>query len=316
MEKRIFRTQYLSILTVAVLFTVLFNFTATTVKAQTPKQSAGNNKIELTTFAFDTDSLLKFDADKVLSTGVSATSDKPAAANETREVKIVVNLPAYTLSFIENGKVIKTFPVAIASPRYVETLGTRQASQLIWNPSWTPPDSPWARNEKPTAPGAANNPLGRAKIRLGGNYLIHGGGDKSVGHAVSHGCIRMRNDDVLELVRLIVAARQLPISEKQLLKVETNRTQQFGIKIDPAVTVEIEYRPLTVENGKVEIHPDVYHHGTNNIDNLKETLVSAGIHYEKLSMEEQLSLVRALRDSKTGRQTVELGIEDQVSSLK
>jgi hypothetical protein len=121
---------------------------------------------------------------------------------------------------------------------------------------------------------------------------------------------------VLELARLIIAARELPISEKQLSKVETNRTQQFGIKIDPAVTVEIEYRPLTVENGRVEIHPDVYRHGTNNIDKLKETLVTAGINYEKLSMEEQLSLVRALRDSKNGRQTVELGTGDQVSSIR
>jgi hypothetical protein len=116
----------------------------------------------------------------------------------------------------------------------------------------------------------------------------------------------MRNDDVLELARLIIAARQLPISEKQLSKVETNRSQQFGLKIEPPVPVEIDYRSLRVENGKVEIHPDVYHRGTNNIDKLKEMLAATGICYQDLSMEEQLSLVRALRDSHSKPQIVEL----------
>jgi lipoprotein-anchoring transpeptidase ErfK/SrfK len=323
MGKRIFNKYILIALSLTVVFTTLTTLTVLPVSAQSPEKQAqqqaeNNRKQDLP--VLDNYSLFVNDTNKKQSTVQNSIGNQEIELEEKTDVKtdvkIVVNLPAYTLNFIENGKVIKTFPIAIAAPRFAEPLGTRQASHLIWNPSWTPPDSDWARNDRPAAPGSTGNPLGVLKIRIGGNYLIHGGGDKSVGRAASHGCIRMRNADVLELARLIIAARELPITEEQIEKAETQRTKQFGIKIDPEVTVEIDYRPVTVEKGQVEIHPDVYRKGTNNIDSLKKILLASGLRYENLSMEQQLSLVRALRDSKSGRQKVSLATEskDQIAS--
>jgi lipoprotein-anchoring transpeptidase ErfK/SrfK len=55
---------------------------------------------------------------------------------------------------------------------------------------------------KPVIPGGApNNPMGAAALGLDhGNYAIHGTNNPaSIGGFVSHGCIRMQNDDVMDL---------------------------------------------------------------------------------------------------------------------
>lgn len=52
--------------------------------------------------------------------------------------------------------------------------------------------------------GAPNNPLGVAVLALDyGSYAIHGTNNPaSVGRFVSYGCIRMYNQDVMELYRV------------------------------------------------------------------------------------------------------------------
>ena len=62
------------------------------------------------------------------------------------------------------------------------------------------------KRENPRIPdvipgGAPNNPMGVAALTLhGGEYAIHGTNQPgSIGGFVSHGCIRMYNQDVLDL---------------------------------------------------------------------------------------------------------------------
>jgi lipoprotein-anchoring transpeptidase ErfK/SrfK len=71
-------------------------------------------------------------------------------------------------------------------------------------PAWTPPST--VKHDKPYLPdyipgGAANNPMGVAAMTLnGGEYAIHGTNKpSSVGHFVSYGCIRMYNEDIVDL---------------------------------------------------------------------------------------------------------------------
>ncbi len=64
----------------------------------------------------------------------------------------------------------------------------------------------WSANPgvTPTIPGGSpRNPMGAAAMGLDrGNYAIHGTNDpSSIGGFVSHGCIRMLNEDVLDLYR-------------------------------------------------------------------------------------------------------------------
>jgi lipoprotein-anchoring transpeptidase ErfK/SrfK len=70
-------------------------------------------------------------------------------------------------------------------------------------PSWTPP--PQMRQRQPGLPrhmvGGIDNPLGARAMYLGSSlYRIHGSNEpETIGQAVSSGCFRMTNDDVVDL---------------------------------------------------------------------------------------------------------------------
>ena len=70
-------------------------------------------------------------------------------------------------------------------------------------PGWTPP--PQMLKRRPDLPrympGGIDNPLGARAMYLGSSlYRIHGSNEpETIGQAVSSGCIRMTNDDVVDL---------------------------------------------------------------------------------------------------------------------
>lgn len=75
-------------------------------------------------------------------------------------------------------------------------------------PNWAPPAS--IRRERPGLPavipsGSPSNPMGAAALTLaGGSYAIHGTNKpKSIGGFVSYGCIRMHNEDIIDLMRRV-----------------------------------------------------------------------------------------------------------------
>lgn len=81
--------------------------------------------------------------------------------------------------------------------------GTETISRKAEWPTWTPPKEMIAR--RPELPdrmdGGLNNPLGARALYLGSTlYRIHGTNEpNSIGKAVSSGCIRMANPDVMDL---------------------------------------------------------------------------------------------------------------------
>ena len=78
----------------------------------------------------------------------------------------------------------------------------RISAKREW-PGWTPPAD--MRRRRPDLPrymaGGIDNPLGARAIYLGSTlYRIHGSNEPwTIGQAVSSGCIRMRNDDIVDL---------------------------------------------------------------------------------------------------------------------
>ena len=84
--------------------------------------------------------------------------------------------------------------------------GTTRIDGKYLNPAWSPPSE--VKRDKPNMPdvipgGSPHNPMGVAAMTLaGGEYAIHGTNNPgSIGRFVSHGCIRMYNEDVLDLYR-------------------------------------------------------------------------------------------------------------------
>lgn len=120
-------------------------------------------------------------------------------------MRLKVDLSERRLYVIEGGEVVRTYGVAIGMPRYPTPTGHFWTGRIDWNPAWNPPDSPWARNKRPRAPGEPGNPMQGVKIYFREpTYFIHGTNNPgSIGRAASHGCLRMTEGDAISLARRI-----------------------------------------------------------------------------------------------------------------
>ena len=119
---------------------------------------------------------------------------------------LVVDVSDRRLYVMSGDDVVQTFPVSVGDEGYDTPTGSFTIRRMIWNPSWTPPASAWARDKKYEAPGSPGNPMGRVKMFFREpDYYIHGTGlASSLGNARSHGCLRMRNIDAVQLARLVM----------------------------------------------------------------------------------------------------------------
>jgi murein L,D-transpeptidase YcbB/YkuD len=156
------------------------------------------------------------------------------------------------------GVTVRSFPVSIGKPTHRTPRGNFTAGPLILNPSWTPPDSEWARGRSFEPPGP-NNPTGRAKFQFHGLIYLHGTADMaSLGRAASHGCVRLSNTDVLEVSRRI---HQHLLPHVSIETIDSaiaapRRTRTF--QLAQPVPVSVVYETVEFRDGKIEIHPDVY----------------------------------------------------------
>jgi lipoprotein-anchoring transpeptidase ErfK/SrfK len=85
-------------------------------------------------------------------------------------------------------------------------------------PNWAPPAE--LRRQNPGLPevipsGSPNNPMGEAALTLsGGPYAIHGTNTPGgIGGFVSHGCIRMLNEDVTDLYARVSVGTRVVVTE-------------------------------------------------------------------------------------------------------
>ena len=102
---------------------------------------------------------------------------------------------------LEDGKALK-YGIGVGRDGFRWSGQHRITRTAEW-PGWTPP--PAMRKRVPDLPaympGGPNNPLGARALYLGSTlYRIHGTSEPwTIGQAVSSGCIRMVNDDVIDL---------------------------------------------------------------------------------------------------------------------
>jgi lipoprotein-anchoring transpeptidase ErfK/SrfK len=128
---------------------------------------------------------------------------------------IVVKTTERKLYFVLDGSRAMRFPVGVGKEGQTWT-GTARVSGKYVRPAWAPPDD--IRRENPALPevikgGAKDNPMGAAALTLdGGDYAIHGTNrPESIGHFVSHGCIRMHNEDIRALYRLVTIGTRVVV---------------------------------------------------------------------------------------------------------
>jgi lipoprotein-anchoring transpeptidase ErfK/SrfK len=123
-------------------------------------------------------------------------------AGPHRPGTIVVNTAERRLYLVmENGKALK-YGVGVGRPGFAWG-GVKAVTRKAEWPSWTPPAQMLKRRpDLPRfMPGGPENPMGARAMYLGSSlYRIHGSNEpETIGQAVSSGCIRMLNDDVIDL---------------------------------------------------------------------------------------------------------------------
>ncbi len=119
---------------------------------------------------------------------------------------IVVKTPERALYYVQgNGQAIR-YAVGVGREGFQWGGTSKVVAKAEW-PDWTPPKVMIDREAKkghkipPHMDGGPGNPLGARAMYLGGRmFRIHGtNNEASIGGAVSSGCIRMMNADVIDL---------------------------------------------------------------------------------------------------------------------
>jgi lipoprotein-anchoring transpeptidase ErfK/SrfK len=128
---------------------------------------------------------------------------------------IIIDTPNKFLFLVQgDGKALR-YGIGVGRPGFTWS-GIKQISAKKEWPAWTPP--PEMLTRRPDLPrhmeGGPQNPLGARAMYLGSSlYRIHGSNEPwTIGTNVSSGCIRMRNQDVIDLYgRVNVGARVVVI---------------------------------------------------------------------------------------------------------
>jgi lipoprotein-anchoring transpeptidase ErfK/SrfK len=115
---------------------------------------------------------------------------------------IVIDTPSKFLYLVQPGGKALRYGIGVGRPGF-EWAGVKSVTMKREWPDWRPPEQMLKRRpDLPRyMPGGLDNPLGARALYLGSSlYRIHGTNEPhTIGQAVSSGCIRMINDDVVDL---------------------------------------------------------------------------------------------------------------------
>jgi lipoprotein-anchoring transpeptidase ErfK/SrfK len=115
---------------------------------------------------------------------------------------IVIDTPNRFLYLVQDGGTAVRYGIGVGKPGFTWAGVKTVSAKKEW-PDWVPP--PEMLQRRPDLPawmaGGPENPLGARALYLGSSlYRIHGSNEPwTIGQAVSSGCIRMRNEDVVDL---------------------------------------------------------------------------------------------------------------------
>lgn len=146
-----------------------------------------------------------------------ATSDSasagPAVATADPALSLKVDVSERTLYVLQGDEVLNTYPVTVGTAKYPTPRGSFSVRRIVWNPKWVPPESDWAKNKKARGPGDPKNPMGKVKVFFKEpDYYLHGTlSEKELGTAASHGCVRLRNEDIIDVATTLMEHGGAPV---------------------------------------------------------------------------------------------------------
>jgi L,D-transpeptidase ErfK/SrfK len=210
----------------------------TVVRGETLGELAARFGVYPSTIAADND----LDSRKVLEVGRLLRIDNRHIVPTTlARYQIIVNIPQ-RMVFYDDGDRIFAYPIAVGRMTWQTPRGPFAVIRKEENPAWHVPESIRAESASagkvlpPVVPPGPKNPLGQFWIGLSlASIGIHGTPiESSIYKAATHGCIRLRRDEIAELYSQVALGTRGQIVYEPILM---------------AVSGDDVY---------LEVHPDVY----------------------------------------------------------
>jgi len=125
------------------------------------------------------------------------TAPAPEAHTARPKRLVIISIPDRKLVVMENGAVIQVSSIAVGAPVSPSPVGTFTIASRLTSPTYY--------HAGVVIPPGKDNPLGPRWVGFNKpGYGIHGtNAPTSVGKAASHGCIRMRNRDIVQFFTLV-----------------------------------------------------------------------------------------------------------------
>jgi len=125
------------------------------------------------------------------------TAPAPEAPAARPKRLVIISIPDRKLVVMENGAVIQVFSIAVGASVSPSPVGTFTIASRLTSPTYY--------HAGVVIPPGKDNPLGPRWVGFNKpGYGIHGtNAPTSVGKAASHGCIRMRNRDIVQFFTLV-----------------------------------------------------------------------------------------------------------------
>jgi murein L,D-transpeptidase YcbB/YkuD len=215
---------------------------------------------------------------------IAAALSVPAAAQaEEPGLRLDLNIPALRLDVWEDGRIVKSYPVAVGKLGHDTPDGTFTIDHAEWNPWWRPPPGrAWTRGREVTPPGPGN-PMGRVKLFFEPLYFLHGTPEgESIGSAASHGCVRLKNADAIALARFL-HERASGVSSREIDRILANSRQTRHVRFSTPIPLRIRYEPVVVEEGELRFYPDLYKRNAIHAESVFQALLAAGYDVNGLS---------------------------------
>ena len=168
-----------------------------------------------------------------------ATNSAASSAGPT--LRLTADLSQRMLYVEENDQVVLSFKVAIGTHQHPTPTGSYLIRRIVWNPSWVPPDSKWARRERPRAAGDPTNPMRLVKIYFRApDYYLHGTPYVgTLGKAASHGCLRMDPVDAAEVAQYVMEHGGQPRDENWFWRVIHARSETKTVNLRNPIPMTI-----------------------------------------------------------------------------
>jgi murein L,D-transpeptidase YcbB/YkuD len=192
-------------------------------------------------------------------------------------LRLELNVPAYRLDVRLDSILVRSYSVAVGMRSFKTPVGSFEITHVVWNPWWQPPASDWAKEDTLTPPGPTN-PMGKVKLAIREEYYLHGTpAATSIGTAASHGCVRMRNEDAVDLARLLQNETQAAIDSVGLDSLLSSWNVTRTVDLPAPVPIQVLYRLAEVRDATLTLYRDIYREQNGSVrDRAVTALAAAG----------------------------------------